>query len=208
MNKRLSLLNLPNIFSDLEIKGRVNGDKKFNAILTSPFQPGKYVKKVLLKDFRAPNTFAGVYKTKYPLHQLIKHCPNVISLDLQYGLRTVKEWEYFLTVISRSDNTWTLQVIPKVQKMSKQPKIYFKCADCMRRRLRELYLARGTITRKYYELLGEFENLIKLLVYEKKLEDLYDCHSVLKYLPKPEYLKVCGFTLGNNVNSKNIAAYN
>lgn len=70
---------------------------------------------------------------------------------------------------------------------------YFSCAHHVRNSLRKLQVTAVMIDREDIGRLAEFKQLVELQIGFNWLKDVYDCSSLLKYLPRLEALEVQGF---------------
>lgn len=120
---------------------------------------------------------------------MIKHSPNVKEVTTDPSLKA-DEWEYLTAAVIENDQ-WKLRKLPTKQRAITSA--YINCAFHFIDNFKELELERGMIGRKNFGHLSEFKQLTELAVGRNVLKDIYDCSSLLQYLPHPQKLEWMDF---------------
>lgn len=113
--------------------------------MTSPLLPGKWVKTLFLKNFKANGDKKQLNRAADPLYKLMAWCPNVKEASFYESERiNSKEWIYFLAALLEN-TTWKLRSLPICNKHPYCP-YYYSCAYHMWNTLTELHLENGMIS--------------------------------------------------------------
>lgn len=159
-------------------------NKKVNKILSSSFDPGKWVKCIRFNRFESPKNVDQLDMGNDTLIRLMKQTPNVDKIRfLCLQDLNITAWTYLYVALSKT-NIWKLQILPEKEayKLAYSP-FYYLCAYCMRCTLKKLYLSYGMIGALDFEHLKGFKVLEDLYVSANVLYNFDDLHSLLQYVP-------------------------
>lgn len=156
-------------------------DTTFNTIVTSKFNPGRWVEHVILLDMPIPHDFVEVQNTADPLISLMTHCPNVTNVQFPtFNTNNDMNWLYLSSTLSNIRN-WKLKSIPSLHTRVNYLH-YFECALQVHKTLQTLSLTRGMMFCKKYSDLKKFQAL-SVLTIDDVFSDIYYLYELLLFAP-------------------------
>ncbi|GAA5798933.1 hypothetical protein HPULCUR_004342 [Helicostylum pulchrum] len=156
-------------------------DTTFNNIVTSKFNPGRWVEQVTLKDMPIPPDFVEVQNTADPLISLMTHCPNVTAVYFSILNKNCDmNWLYISSTLSNIHN-WKLKSIPLLRTRVNYSQ-YFECALQVHKTLQTLSLTKGMMFCKKYSDLKKFQAL-SVLIIDDVFSDICYLYELLLFAP-------------------------
>ncbi|GAA5817033.1 hypothetical protein MFLAVUS_010568 [Mucor flavus] len=156
-------------------------DTTFNNIVTSNFNPGRWVEQVTLEDMPIPPDFVEVQNTADPLISLMTHCPNVTDVQFTaFNKNCDMNWLYLSSTLSNIRN-WKLKSIPSLRTRVNYLH-YFECALQVQKTLQILSLTKGMMFCKKYSDLKKFQAL-SVLIIDDVFSDIYYLYELLLFAP-------------------------
>lgn len=200
VHKQRIIRNLPvfqYVFIIVDLQKLAN-NKAVDAVLTTSFSPGVYVKTFYLENFTSNGDLKQLNCATDPLYKIMQRCANVRRVSFfqseSAGAKKSgpKEWLYFTSLLLQN-TTWKLQDIRCPYDNDLCYPYYYNCAYYMGDSLMELHLENCMIGCRDYKVLSEFKQLKKLYIGVNMLKNYFDCAVILRYLPQLTDLLVDGF---------------
>ncbi|KAI9356426.1 hypothetical protein BD770DRAFT_411341 [Pilaira anomala] len=183
VNKNWFTFFLSQAYHSISIDLNTN-DKKVTKILSSSFDPGKWVRRITFMKIIPPNDMKRLDMLNDPFIQLMKQTPNVKEIqfanDRNLGYMA---WTYLSVVLMRT-SYWKLHVLPKSgEENLAYSAYYYLCAYHLRNTLKKSYLSVGMVGALDFGFLKEFKTLEMLELDSNLVYNLNDLHLLLRQIP-------------------------
>lgn len=180
-------------------------DKKMDKIISSSFNPGRWVKHINFNRLDPPKNLDQLDEQNDCLMLLMKHTPNVEEIQFSHvDILNNQAWSYFSMVFPKAEempflhsdrlnwsylsmvllktNCWKLRVLPTLgkDKITCAP-YYYSCAYRMRHTLEKMDLTIGMLGELDFECLNKFKALKTLAVDEKIVNNFDDLDLILEH---------------------------